>query len=188
MTPLEWAKCALVLRSSYTNTFKLDDAGLDVWFTLLQDIPGEMVLAAVSHMAKTQKAFPSVADIREHAEKAAGIRRNPLDAWSEALAKNHLLVWPISRGGETVGPEWSDPLIPRAIERIGGSMALAQMLTTEVPSFRARFVDAYEDLASGASRSATFAQMGALPENSHLPPARLRQLTSGIGKEVPGGA
>ena len=114
MTPQEWAKCVIVLRSCYPNTFKLDNEGIAVWYEMLSDLPYQAAAGAIRHMAQTQRAFPSIADIRAIAQPQQATD----DAvWAEVMSycnSAHVFgaVW---QGGREVAFEWSDPELGKLV-------------------------------------------------------------------------
>lgn len=141
MTNTEWAKCVIVLRAIYTHTFKLDADAISVWFDLLEDLPGERVINAIRHMAKTQPAFPSVADIRKLAEPTPA---DVGEAWRQACEYVGLL---------SLGPRWHDgqpqplpalePWIQGALEAVGADAIRNRTSETE-GTLRAHFMRFYE--------------------------------------------
>jgi hypothetical protein len=151
MTPQEWAECVVVLRSAYPTSFKLDKSGLAVWFELLRDLPGPAVQAAALHMARTTKAFPSVAEIRAYAED-----RGPDGhlAWGEVVKQ-------IAATGQYGTPTWTDPKIERAVETLGGWQTLCRTMREEdMPTWRAQFLKAYAALSERERRDQTFTALG----------------------------
>lgn len=157
MTPKEWAECVLVLRSAYPHSFRLDDAGIDVWFELLCDLQGAAVQAAVVHMARSTKAFPSVAEIRQHATPSHG---DYGAAWGELMDQ-------IRREGYCGSPVFSDPLLPEVVKRLGGWQPLCEaMRVADEPTWRAQFRGIYQELAACTSRDETFAALGLLTDSA----------------------
>lgn len=149
MTREVWVRCLLILRASYATSMKLDDAGAEVWFEMLKDLPGEKVVAAVMHMCKTTKAFPSIAEIREHALGDEG-KPDHTRAWGE-------FVEAIRRVGYMGKPEFSDPALVETVKRLGGwSHICTTMLVEHEPTWRAQFRAAYTDAHAALSRSKTF--------------------------------
>lgn len=141
MTNIEWAKCVLVLRGAYANTFRLDADGLVVWFDQLHDLPGDQVLAAIQHMIKTKTAFPSIADIRRLAEPPAP---DPASAWVKACKwVSDIGLGPKFVGGEAQPLPELEPAIAAAVEAVG--IEAIRMRQPEVEGvLRAHFAKAYE--------------------------------------------
>lgn len=153
MTSEEWAQCVLVLRATYTTSIKLDADAITVWFELLKDLPGASVKAAIVHMAKTTKAFPSVAEIRQLAEAE---KKDYSAAWAE-------LIGQIQREGYCGTPRFQDPLLMKVVERLGGWKYICQTMTeSNTTTYRAQFRDIYTGVATRNDRNHTFASLGAL--------------------------
>jgi hypothetical protein len=178
MTGKEWAACVLALRSSYGASFKLDDAAIDVWFNMLNDLPGDRVMASVVHMVKTQESFPSIAQIRKHAE---GETADPMTLWGEIQAKAHASIWPPFYAGEYHPVEWSDPLIPKALAGIGGAQAYLECNAEAMPAMRKHFCLAYASLRESAQRGATFEALGVSP-GPIIGPVKIGELSRSIGE------
>lgn len=179
MTPEEWAKCVLVLRSVYTHSFKLDKEGIAVWYELLKDLPGSNVLAAVMHMAKSREAFPNVAELRQFAEGRT--EDEAALAWKEACDKAHHCLSPLWRDGAEVPVAWSDPKIPKALDAIGGPRAYCESKSDDLPALRAHFYRAYKALQERESLLGTYASLGiAPPIRPELPPGVQKVLEAPI--------
>lgn len=174
MTPEEWARCVLVLRSVYTHSFKLDKEGIAVWFELLKDLPGPNVLAAVMHMAKFREAFPNVAEIRQFAEGRT--EDEAALAWKEACDKAHHCLSPFWRDGVEVPVEWSDPKIPKALDAIGGPRAYCESKSDDLPAMRAHFYRAYKALQEKESLLGTYASLGIAPPKRPEMPAGIQKV------------
>ncbi|MNS10601.1 hypothetical protein D3C72_421190 [compost metagenome] len=179
MTPKEWAECVLILREVYGDSFKKDEAGIRVWYELLKDLPGSHVKAAVIHMAKTTKAFPSVMEIRQYAEGRTDEDAEAALAFEEVTQKAHQLLYPTFRGSEhglvEVPVEWNDPLALEALNAMGGARAYCECLQDDMPAFRAHFYRTYKAFAARQSLGGTFKQLGLEPPGPRRP-----QLTSGL--------
>lgn len=183
MTPEEWARCVLVLRSVYTHSFKLDKEGIAVWFELLKDLPGPHVLAAVTHMAKTREAFPNVAEIRQFAEGRTD--DEAALAWKEVQDKAHYLLSPLWRDGQEVPVTWSDPKVPKALDAVGGARAYCESKSDDLPAFRAHFYRAFQALAEKESLLGTYAQLGIAPPKRPDLPAGLQKVLEAPAEPAP---
>lgn len=178
MTPEQWLACAKVLETFYPHNFKMtDEVKMDLWYQMLADLPGENVLAAIKHMVQTQPAFPSVADVRKHADPNACA---PTEAWRKACD----WVCRASQGNIYAGgkvyppPEMDDPAIMGAIEAIG-FQAIRMRTYDDEPAMRAHFFRAYEEALNSGRRWQTFTELGIGNE-------RVAALAAGIGRQVPG--
>lgn len=198
MTPQQWAKCVLVLRSAYGASFKLDEEGVVVWFEMLRDLDGARVLAAVERMVKSQKAFPSIADIRALAEP----EKNPGEVWAEVLrvvletgpygkyiappdallrGENGRIIGRTAEGHVEHGA--IPPAAAKALESIGGRAAILEAESqTALRILRTQFVAALEQFQAAAS----------VPEPAiaapKAGPIQLADATQAIGRRMPGGA
>lgn len=169
MTPKEWIGCLRVLRAAYPTSLKLDDDAIDVWFTLLEDLPGDRVLAAIVHMTKTTRAFPSVAEIREHAEGGSS-KPDHGAAWGELLEQiRRVGQYPVYRLGQRIEPvpQFRDPLLEEVVKRLGGWVHICQTMTTDdQTTWFAQFRNVYNETHARARRDGTFAGLGLNPASS----------------------
>lgn len=120
--------------------FTLTKATVTAYTQILEDIPADLLQAAAKDLGSRSTFFPAAAEIRQAAfdlrERAAGLP-SAYDAWAEVLhACRHY--------GARQRPEFSHPLIAKAIEGVGGYQHLCY--STDHAADRARFVDAYEGL------------------------------------------
>lgn len=132
MTPIEWAACVNVLRHAYGSSFRLDEAGVAVWYELLSDLDGQRVIAAVRHMCQTQKAFPAVADVRR---LAAAPLESPEETWSQLCRQ----VMAEGTAGRYVAPP--DALVYEN-GKIVGRLAEGRVEFAELPASTAKALEA----------------------------------------------
>lgn len=175
----EWKPLAALLVAYYPTSFKIEGDGdpdspatkrgqamLTAWFNGLADLPAQRVHAAIMHMVRTKSAFPSIADIRKHAESGD---LTAATAWAEVIKQ----VGRVGRGGL---PCWSDPRIEMAVAALGGWNAVCDAPTKDHPTMRAQFRQAFEGATEIEGRRRTFAALG-VPTTPELPPAAsLKQL------------
>jgi hypothetical protein len=163
MTFEEWSKLSLILAGTYDQSFGVNELKLETWFRLLEDLPGSAVEAAVLHLCKTKAAFPSVAEIRALAE-GRGEDEGTL-AWKEVSEKAHRLVYPTfvgtPDGPRPVPVEWDDPLVPLALDAVGGALAYMQCEADSAGVLRKHFYTAYKALKEKAQLAQTFLDRGA---------------------------
>ena len=157
--------------------FKLEKATIAAYCRILADIPGGVLDAAALNLAGTNTFFPAAAELRKAAfklmEKAQDVP-GAWDAWAEVVKS----FGPY--GHYRGAPEWSHPLIGKAVDAIGGYVALCH--SDNPIADRARFVQAYEALLK---RSRDDVQM--LPEVRQVVQQlaagkRLERLGSGPGE------
>ena len=145
-TEVETTKIILILVAAYPNA-KLIPGGngvpgtVDVYVTMLSDIPGDQLLAAVKYCINTRPDYmPSVATIRDAAKKlhASGKTAGGMDAWGKVLQA-------IREVGYMGRPEFEDPAIARTVESIGWRNIC--MSDEQDFAIRAQFIKAYETFA-----------------------------------------
>lgn len=135
----------------------------DAYHVILGDLDPDRLMKAAVHLGSTQTFFPSAAELRaayfELAERASGVP-TAQDAWAEVchrlrvrfryvegrgIQKSRLLrehEWSDSfEVGAPTAEDWSNPLIQKAIDAVGGWAALCRS-ENEVAD-RARFLEAY---------------------------------------------
>jgi hypothetical protein len=211
MTDEQWVQCAQVLASAYPLSFRMDDElAMEIWFRALCDLEGERILAAIYHMLKVQEAFPSIAAIRRHACNHI----EPIEAWHEVVkamgdsgAPEHRLYRPapgqiaVHGNGQaqwtearTYGydePKWSSQAVEKALESVGGMMALKNCKPGGMETLRAQFLKAYQAFTSSDARRETFAEITPQEPQPSLPPGTrpTLQLIQGanqaIGRQIP---
>ena len=175
MTKKEWAACVVALKGFYPTSFRLDEDAIGIWFSALEDLPGPVVQAAIIHMAKTTRAFPSIAEIREYATP----KQDHGQAWGEVMREvQRVGHYPVMVNGQLQqpDPQFSDPLTYQAVQALGGWVNLCQtMLVDDVPTWRAQFRRVYEAAADRQAREQTFQQLGIAPPGQ-LQGSKVQQL------------
>jgi hypothetical protein len=169
----EWKPLAALLVAYYPTSFKIEGDGdpdspatkrgqamLTAWYNGLADLPAKRVHAAIMHMVRTKSAFPSIADIRKHAE--AG-ELTAATAWAEVIKE----VGRVGRGGV---PSWSDPRVGGAVDAVGGWQYICDLPVKDHPTTRAQFRQAFEAETELEGRRRTFQAMG-VPTSPALPSA-----------------
>lgn len=119
--------------------YELTEATIAAYHRVLEDVPGDVLDRAALHLGSTNTFFPAAAELRaaafELVETAQGIP-NAWDAWTEVTKSfgTNGIYWG--------APDWTHPLIARAVDAIGGYAALCR--SENAMADRARFVQAYE--------------------------------------------
>lgn len=137
----------------------------------LIDIDDDLLRAAVTHHLATQKWFPAVADIRTAAlslvHRADGIPSS-FEAWEEIKAFR-----PVS------------PLAIRAINLLGGIDEFRMSQLSEEPSWRARFIQCYEQLQRRQAEDAMMlpAVTGYIEKRRELANGSVQELIAGVAKD-----
>lgn len=154
MTDEQWLDAAQVLQTFYPHSFKVDDeVQFELWFQGLADLPGDRVTSAIWHMAKTQKAFPSLADIRDLAEP---LSVEADEAWAEVLRftnSAHIFNRVVVAGGKEQVWHWSNPLIPLVLQGFQDGQEIAMADPSKLSTIRAQFRTNYQDAQKRAVRS-----------------------------------
>jgi len=131
-----------------------------VYAELLQDIPDEVLVAAVKQHAASSKWFPSVAELRQAAmeirAQAAGVL-TPEQAWVQVREAVQRFGWygesiDTENGGGWRVPRMLDPLTRQAVDGIGGWRMLCQ--SENAPADRAHFLRIYGNLLEREQTSA----------------------------------
>lgn len=168
MNRREWAECVLALRAFYPHSFKLDDSAIGIWFGALEDLPGDRVKAAIVHMGRTTKAFPSLAEIRQHAEPSAA---DHSEAWGRLVTSiQRIGAYTLITDGREITPEEQlDPDLREVVKRLGGWSHVCKTFRQEdEPTNRAQFRRIWEGLQAARKRDETFAGLG-LPNGQSMP-------------------
>lgn len=131
------------LKSAYTTaTFLPDDKAVKVWYSMLQDIPYEVLNVAVQRYIMTNKFPPTIADLREI---AAEMSIEHLDDWTKAWSN---VIEVVSRYGLANGYEGVrqlDDVTREAIKAVGyWNICNSENLSIE----RANFRTAYEQIVA----------------------------------------
>jgi hypothetical protein len=130
------AKLVGVMAAAYPNT-QVTDATIDVYVSMLQDIPFEILTASVQQCMSESDFMPSIAKLRERALKMTRPERvSALEAWGTVKAE-------MRRRGFYHSPEFSDPVIAKAVECIGWRVLCSS--ENEVAD-RAHFAKVYDSL------------------------------------------
>lgn len=142
---------------------------IELYQRLTADIPDDVLMAAALQVIATHRFFPAIAELRD-AALALLPRQSGLPTAGEAWAE---VCQQIRRTGSYGQPEFSTPLIGRAVDSMGGWKMLC-MSEDPMPD-RAHFFRVYEALAQRAT-----AQAKMLPEVRALADGlRARQLEAG---------
>lgn len=125
------------LMNAYPNK-EIGEETINIYLKLLADIPADLLkAAALAHVTKSQ-FFPTVAELRDAGaglmERASGVP-NAYDAWHEVCRA-------ISTHGHYHLPEFSHPLVKKAVDACGGWKTLC-MSENQIAD-RARFFQVYE--------------------------------------------
>jgi len=121
--------------------FKLQPETVTTYYAVLGDLPEELLKAATLEYATQDTPwFPAAGQLRQIAfdliDKAAG-KVGAREAWG-------LVVKAASSVGHGAKPEFSEPLIWKAIEDVGGWRHICMTPEDSLFSTRARFIEAYE--------------------------------------------
>jgi hypothetical protein len=113
------------------------DARNNLWWSLLQEIPDEIVMAASKQLAVENTFFPALAELRN---KCIDLMKPKLpdwsEAWKECIAYLNKFSWEQKEG-------FSHQMIEEAYNRIGN---WDNLQSDDVPTVRAQFRQTYEQL------------------------------------------
>lgn len=143
MTLEEFKILAKGMKSVYTReNFLPDKESIKIWFTLLKDIPYEVLNVAIQKWMMTNKFSPTIADLRELSnEVTQGQITDWGDGWEQVLRA-------ISRYGsynERAALESMDAITRKCVERLGfREICLSENIAVD----RANFRMLYETIAN----------------------------------------
>ena len=141
MDELEFGKALAVLEDAYPR-YTLEPRVVRTWYAILGDLDPELLKAAVLQIASENRPFlPAPGEVRQCAFDLVDRQSDvptAWDAWSEVCKR-------FGTHGHARLPEFSHPLIKRAIDGVGGWRMLC--MSENAVADRARFVQAYETLA-----------------------------------------
>lgn len=138
--PREFAEIMAFLSALFPH-HNTTDATIQAYYAILSDLPGDVLKAAVEHIASQDgRWFPSAGKLRaaafelmQHQDGAP----SAMEAWGEVSAA-------FGTNGRDRLPEWTHELIGLAVQDVGGWRGLCDSPIEMVASDRARFVQAYE--------------------------------------------
>lgn len=184
MTREEAQKVCMILAAAFRGDLRgMTTDEVKVWaetysFGIL-DLDAAEVSAAVHRLVRSSKFMPRVAEIREAViVTTRGQQRTGAEAWGDVLRE-------VSRTGRYREPKFFDPLVSQVI----AGMGWVQICDSEnTVADRARFVDAYNEMARQGRQQAVVsdgAAAKALPSRGERSPALA--LVDGIAKKLGGG-
>lgn len=141
----EFKAIAKILKSTYTSErFLPDKDAMNVWFTMLEDLPIEVVKPTVQKYMLTEKFPPTIADIRGLAVEATdGKQADWGEGWQEVKRA-------ISRYGCSRESEALDSLSPtthECVKRLGWKMLCCSLTENEMAD-RANFRMIHNELSA----------------------------------------
>jgi len=146
--PKDIVKLTAMLSAAYPN-WNVTEYTNEIYFQDLQDIPADELFIAAQHCrtstARDQRFAPSAGEIRM---AVLELRRAALNVPSAYDAWQEVITGMVERIGYDA-PEWSSPLITKVVKSLGWrNLCMSENQTTD----RARFVQAYEQLADRAEK------------------------------------
>ena len=145
-TEEQTAVLVAMIGAAYPN-FKATEMTLDVYYQTLKDLDYDLLKAATLHaIAQPRRAFaPSVGEIRGAVSdilQQSSHMPSSFEAWNEFLQQARAV-------GHMGTPEFSHPLVAKTVKVLGWrELCLSENQVAD----RARFIQAYEQLAERASR------------------------------------
>jgi hypothetical protein len=119
---------------STKNPPTLEKTQIDLWTSLLQDIPDDIIMVAAQQLAVELVFFPALSELRN---KALSLMKPLFPTWGEAWDECHKKCIRGVRG------DFTHPLVEKAYDCIGNWETL---LSDDVPTVRAQFRQVYESL------------------------------------------
>lgn len=143
---LDIAEILGVIAVAYPN-FSVTEQTNQVYWQILSDIPTDELKAATLHCISEsgRKFAPSVGELRGAVGQLRGLSNNvpsSYEAWQEFKRA-------VTRSNYST--EWSHPLIGKAADLIG-MQQYGRSNVDDEPSWRARFIQCYEQLQERAER------------------------------------
>ena len=112
MNKSDIAKLVGLMAAAYPNS-KVSDATIEVYVSMLGDIPLDILTASIQQCMVENDFIPSIAKIREKAlVLCAPVALEPLEAWG-------IVQKEIDRTGFYHSPTFADPIIAKAVDCIG---------------------------------------------------------------------
>lgn len=105
-----------ILKSAYTSpNFLPDEEAVQLWYSLIGDIPIELLKVTIHKYIATHKFPPTIAELRE---SCADIT-NPIDDWSIGYHRMELAIKKYGMYNETDGLASLDEVTRKVVERLG---------------------------------------------------------------------
>jgi len=138
MTPDETGQIMHMIKAAWKRPPMSDDTA-EVYVYAISDLDFEMAKAAVLDLMASSKWMPAISEIRGAALAISTNTRTAGEAWAEVTAAFG------SGGVYGYVPEWSDEIIGRAVEAMGGFRLLC--FGDNLMADRAHFLKIYDTLA-----------------------------------------
>lgn len=154
----------MAVMSRFYPNYELDDQTVELYASMLADIPNDVLEAAAKKIIATSTFFPALAEWHQSAldliHDKAGIP-TPFEAWAEVLRE-------MKRVGSYGEPNFSHPLVLRTVKIFGW----IDLCASEQPDYdRAHFVKAYQQLQE---RGETLLRARLLPQEVRVVTAKYR--------------
>jgi hypothetical protein len=160
MTASEVSKLVAVLIASFPHA-KVNAGTSQAYEAMLADLDYETANGAVAALVATSRYLPTIAEIREAALTATqGPKRSGVDAWGEVRAA-------VGRYGMNRTPVFEDSVTAHVMSRLGWR-EFCQSDSSEMPSWRARFVELYDKTATDERRDALIRSLPAVRRMNEL--------------------
>lgn len=135
-------KIMSVLKGSYPRQVIGSDT-VAAYSSMLSDLPFDDVKSAIMRLVSTSKWFPAIAEIRAEAVRGSQSSLTPEEAWGQV----HKAIGSV---GSYEKPEFEDERVMQAVSAIGWKDICHGM---NVMSTRARFIDAFKNIADRGTRA-----------------------------------
>lgn len=144
MDKKEFAKVVMALQTYYPKEDKLlaNNYAIELWYRQLQDIPYEVMQAAVVKWVSTEKWSPTIAELRSI---AAEIMNGTTEDWGEAWQKVCAAIGAYGYNRPIEAIKSLPPLAGKTVERLGW---INLCRSENMQADRANFRLIYEQLAT----------------------------------------
>jgi hypothetical protein len=130
------AKLVGLMAAAFPNT-QVTEATTEAYVFMLQDLPLDVLTAAVQQVMAESDFLPSIAKLRQRAHELGKLDKlSALEAWGKVKEQ-------IASRGFYRGPKFDDPVIAKAVECIGWRTLCS---SDNEPADRAHFARVYDNL------------------------------------------
>lgn len=135
----EWERLSKTLKCAYSGqNFMPDDYTVKLWYSMLKDIPLEMVTMAVQQYILSNHFPPAVSDIRSCAVNIVTVSKDWSEGWADVQRCIHR--WGMYRESEALAD--MDEVTRETVRRIGWQNICCADIDNEMAD-RANFRDIY---------------------------------------------
>ncbi len=164
MTTAQTYLVIATLKAGYPH-HDVSEESIKLWTQLLADLDSDYAIEAAKRIVVTAKWFPTIAEFRAEVLRDSGDRCGT-EAWGDVVSA-------IARYGRYREPEFIDPYVGGAVDRLGWQKLCD---SENMISDRARFAELYERLQHQSQRSR---QLGSVAREAPVLVARTAKQLKG---------